>query len=153
MIAIIVSGITCAIFVGAFLVAYLKSKGVYDEYIEGVDKKEYSFKDFLPLGFWLNELNLTRRFVPAGLYVHIHKYNMKISQSIIELNGARYGQYYIMLHNANRTAIGIAIAAVVLIESPLCAVFSQLVSRNSPSFIIRPTCCNVLTSMSRSLPL
>ena len=42
MIAIIVSGITCAIFVGTFLFAFLKSKGVYDVYLEGVDKKEHA---------------------------------------------------------------------------------------------------------------
>ena len=46
MIAIIVSGVTCVIFVGTFLLAFLKSKGVYDEYLEAVDKKEYGFKDF-----------------------------------------------------------------------------------------------------------
>ena len=34
MIAIIISGITCALFVGTFLLGFVKSKGVYDEYLE-----------------------------------------------------------------------------------------------------------------------
>ncbi len=111
MIAIIISGITCVIFVGTFLLAFLKSKGVYDEYLEAVDKKEYGFKDFLPLGYYLNELDLERKLIPAKFYRYLHKYKMKISQSIIEIYGAKYSDYYIMLHNANRTAMGITVAA------------------------------------------
>lgn len=112
MIAIIAAGITCAIFVGTFLFAFLKSKGVYDEYIEAVDKKEYSFKDFFPIGYYLNELELDRKIIPAKFYKHIHKYKMKISQSVIEIYGAKYSDYYIILHNANRTAMGITAAAL-----------------------------------------
>lgn len=111
MVAIIVSGITCAIFAGIFLLGFIKSKGVYDEYLEIVDKKEYPFKDFFPIGYYLNELNLARKFIPAKLYRHLHKYKMKISQSIIEIHGVKYSDYYIMLHNANRTAMGATIAA------------------------------------------
>lgn len=111
MIAIIVSGVTCAIFVGTFLLAFLKSKGVYDEYLEAVDKKEYGFKDFFPIGYYLNELDLERKLIPAKFYRYLHKYKMKISQSVIEIYGAKYSDYYIMLHNANRTAMGITAAA------------------------------------------
>ena len=70
MIAIIVSGVTCAIFVGTFLFAFLKSKGVYDEYLEAVDKKEYAFKDFFPIGYYLNELNLSQKFVPSFISIY-----------------------------------------------------------------------------------
>lgn len=121
MIAIIVSGVTCAIFVGTFLFAFLKSKGVYDEYLEAVDKKEYAFKDFFPIGYYLNELNLSQKFVPAKFYKYIHRYKMKISQSIIEIYGAKYSDYYIMLHNANRTAMGITIAAALALLSLIMA--------------------------------
>jgi len=111
MIAMIIAGVDCAVFVLIFLIAFLKSKGVYDEYLESIDKKDYPFKDFFPIGYWLNELNVTRKVVPAKFYKYIHKHKMKIAQDVIEVYGAKYSDYYIMLHNANRTAMGITIAA------------------------------------------
>lgn len=111
MTAMIISGIVCLMFVGIFLLGFIKSKGVYDEYLELVDKTEYPFKDFFPIGYYLNELDLSRKLIPAKFYKYLHKYNMKISQSIIEINGAKYSDYYIMLHNAQRTAMGATIAA------------------------------------------
>ncbi len=122
MIAIIVSAVICVVFAGAFLLAFLKSKGIYNEYIEGLDKKEYGMKDFLPLGIWLNELNLTRKLVPAGLYAYLHKYKMKVAQSVIELNGAKYSQFYIMIHDANRTAMGISVASLASLLAVIMSV-------------------------------
>ncbi len=111
MIATIISGINCAIFVLIFLIAFLKSKGVYDEYLESVDKKEYAFKDFFPIGFWLNELNLLQKMTPKKIYRLIYKHQMKIAQNVIEVYGIKYSDYYLLLHNANRTAMGVTIAA------------------------------------------
>lgn len=122
MIAIIVSGITCAVFVGTFLFSFLRSKGVYDEYLEAVDKKEYGFKDFLPIGYFLNELESDRKIIPPKFYKYLHKYKMKLSQMIIEIHGAKYSDYYIMLHNANRTAMGITLAAAFSLLGLLMAV-------------------------------
>lgn len=121
MIAIIVSGITCSVFVGAFLLSFFKSKGVYDEYLEAIDKKEYGFKDFFPIGYYLNELELGRRLIPAKLYRYLHKYKMKISQNIIEIYGVKYSDYYILLHNANRTAMGIIVASAFALLALLMA--------------------------------
>ena len=122
MIAIIVSGVVCSIFVGTFLFAFLKSKGVYDEYLEAVDKKEYGLKDFFPIGYYLNEFDVGKKIIPAKFYKYLHKYKMKISQSIIEIYGAKYSDYYIMLHNANRTAMGITAAAGFSLLALLMAV-------------------------------
>lgn len=41
-----------AVFMGVFLVFYIKSRGQYDEYMEYVDKEEYGLKDFIPIA-WL----------------------------------------------------------------------------------------------------
>lgn len=111
MIAMIISGVCCAVFVLIFLFGYIKSKGVYDEYLETVDKKEYPFKDFFPIGYCLNDLEVAKKVIPASLYRYVHKYKMKVSQSIVELNGAKYSDYYIMLHDANRTSMGVVVAA------------------------------------------
>ena len=48
MAGMIVSIIICVVFLLIFLVFYLKSKGVYDEYVEYLDKEEYGLKDFIP---------------------------------------------------------------------------------------------------------
>jgi tight adherence protein C len=109
--AMIISGVTCAIFVLIFLFAFLKSKGTYDEYLDAVDKKEYPFKDFFPIGYYLNEFNFEQKIIPKKLYSYFHKYKMKTAQNVIEVYGAKYSEFYIMLHNANRTAMGVTIAA------------------------------------------
>ncbi|MBO4898415.1 MAG: type II secretion system F family protein [Clostridia bacterium] len=129
--AIIISGITCLIFVGTFLFAYLKSKGVYDEYLEPVDKKEYPLKDFFPIGYTLNEFDLARKLIPAKFYKYIHKYKMKVSQQIIEIYGPKYSDYYTMLHNANRTAMGVTVAAGASLLSLIMAASGD----NSTCFI------------------
>lgn len=121
MIATVVSGITCVIFVGTFLFAFFKSKGMYDEYLESVDKKEYPFKDFFPIGYYLNEKDFIRKIVPAKLYKYIHKQKMRVSQNVIEVYGSKYSDYYIMLHNANRTAMGVTIAAAASLLSVIMA--------------------------------
>ena len=122
LVSIVVSGITCGVFVLTFLFAFLRSKGVYDEYIESVDKKEYPFRDFFPIGYYLNEFDLTKKIIPAHLYKFVHKYKMRVSQDVIEIYGAKYSDYYIALHNANRTAMGVTIAAGAALFSLIVAV-------------------------------
>lgn len=111
MIITIVAGIVCVLFAGTFLFAFFKSKGVYDEYLDSVDKKEFPLKDFFPIGYYLNDLNLTEKFMPAKIYSYFYKYKMKVKQNIIEIYGIKYSDYYLMLHNANRTAMGVTMAA------------------------------------------
>lgn len=121
MIATIISGVTCGIFVLTFLIGFIKSKGVYDDYMENVDKKEYPLKDFFPIGLYLNDKEITKKIIPPQLYKYIHKYNMRITQNIIELYGAKYSDYYIMMHNGNRTAMGVTMAAAASIVSVITA--------------------------------
>lgn len=113
MIAIIVAGVTCVLFAGTFIMSFLLSKGKYDEYIESIDKKEYSLKDFFPIGIYLNELDLAQKLIPSKFYKYLYKYKLKIAQSVIEINGAKYSDYYIMIHNANRTAMAVLAATLV----------------------------------------
>lgn len=111
MIGLIVSAAASAVFVGLFLFAFMKSKGTYDEYLESIDKKEYSFKDFFPIGFYLNDIELERKLIPAKFYTYVYKAKMKTAQDVIEVYGAKYSEFYIMLHNANRTTMGCVVAA------------------------------------------
>lgn len=111
MLGMLVSAVTAAVFVGLFLFAFLKSKGIYDEFLESIDKKEYAFKDFFPIGFYLNDIELERKIVPAKLYTYVYKAKLKTSQDVIEIYGLKYSEFYIMLHNANRMTMGCVVAA------------------------------------------
>ena len=67
MILKIFSILICVIFVGNFLLCYLRSKGKYDEYMEYVDKEEYGLKDFIPLGLLKAESTWTEKIMPMQL--------------------------------------------------------------------------------------
>ena len=56
-----------AVFMGVFLVFYIKSRGQYDEYMEYVDKEEYGLKDFIPIGLAMSEAADWERLMPMTL--------------------------------------------------------------------------------------
>ena len=93
-----------------FLTAFFKSKGIYDEYLVTISKKDYGFKDFLPIGLYLNEKLDSRKLIPLILYKYLHKYNNNVRGRILELHGIKYVDYYLIVHNGNKTAIGLTIA-------------------------------------------
>lgn len=122
MVMICISVVFAIVFCGIFLLAYLKSKNMYDEYIETLDKKEYALKDFFPIGLYINnELNLGR-FVPKKLAKYLFKYNMSIKSKISETYGVKYCDFYYMIHNANKSAMSILVAAVASLFSVILAV-------------------------------
>jgi tight adherence protein C len=99
-----------AVFGGVFLIAFSKSKGVYDEYTETINKNEYMFKDFMPIGLWLNERIDLRKILPPNIYKFLYKYESNVKGRVIELYGIKYADYYLMIHNGNKTAMGLTIA-------------------------------------------
>lgn len=111
MMEVISSGIICLIFCGNFLLCYIKSKGVYEEYLEPVDKEEYGLKDFIPLGLWFQEAGLFKHFVPKGLENILARYQNLVFQKVLEIRGAKYAQYYMMIHQGYRAALGILVSA------------------------------------------
>lgn len=110
MIAVIIACALFAFFGSVFLVSYMKSKGQYDEYIDNLDKKEYGFKDFIPIGIYLNEINILQKVLPAQIYKYVFKYNSTILSKLIELHGVQYSQFYCLIHNANKTAVSLLVA-------------------------------------------
>lgn len=113
MISLVFAVIFCMMFCGTFLITYIKAKGQYDEYIDSLDKKEYSFKDFLPIGLYINERIIFKKYIPSNIYKYIYKYSNEINGKIKELYGIKYADYYFMIHNANKIAIGLTMAAGV----------------------------------------
>lgn len=111
MIMICISAVFAIIFCGFFVLSYFKSKGMYDEYIDTLDKGEYALKDFFPIGLYINnDMNLMK-LVPNKLTKYFHKYNLGVKSKISELHGVKYGDYYYMIHNANKTAMALLVAA------------------------------------------
>ena len=110
MFVLIAAVVVLAVLGVTFLLSYSKSKNVYDDYLETVDKKEYGFKDFMPIGFYLNEKLNLQKLLPAQLNRHLHKYKSHVRAQIIELHGAKYADYYLMIHNGNKTAISLVVA-------------------------------------------
>lgn len=97
---------------GIFIFAYFKSKGVYDEYTEGLDKEEYKLISLIPIGLFLCEQNLLQRFLPKKLNSILYKYNLSVKTKIGEVKGQKYLDYYYQIHIANKISISIAIATI-----------------------------------------
>ena len=120
MLELIITSANFLIFLLILLVSYFASKGRYDEYISGLDKKEYSLKDLFPLGFWINERD-PGKILPAGIKYYLRKLCAKRTQEIIELHGVKYSEYYTMLHNADRTSTGVLSGFVISLLGILMA--------------------------------
>jgi tight adherence protein C len=110
LILLILAIVALVVLGGTFLIAFFKSKGLYDAYLETIDKKTYAFKDFMPIGLLLNEKINRRKLLPPKLYKYVYKYESKIKGRVFDLYGIRYGDYYLLMHNGNKTALGLTVA-------------------------------------------
>lgn len=86
-----------------FILLYIPSKGKYSEYVEPLDKKEYILKDLLPMGFFVME---------KLRYKYRSAYDKRLRLRTSELNGAKYSEFYLWVHWANKMA---SIAVVFLL--------------------------------------
>ncbi len=112
IVSAILSIIVFAAFGGTFLYAYFKSKDVYDEYIEGLDKDEYKLIQLIPIGLYLCDQDLLQRYVPKKLNATLYKYNMATKAKIGEIKGLKYVDYYYQIHVANKIATSISLATI-----------------------------------------
>ena len=117
MIALIVAVVVLALLGVTFLFSYFKSKGMYDDFLEAVDKKEYGFKNFMPIGLFLNDKIKMQKILPAKIYKYLYKYENTVKGRILELYGVKYLDYYLMIHNGNRISIGLTVATVLALLS------------------------------------
>lgn len=106
-----VSGVICAVFVGLFLLCYLKSKDRYEEYIEYVDKEEYGLKDFIPLGLWLWEVWRLENILPMQVKTILARHNNQVYQKVLELRGPKNVEFYSYIHNGYRQAVAVIASA------------------------------------------
>lgn len=84
------------------LIAYIKSKDVYDEYIEPLDEEEFKMKNYLPIGLYLSEIISIKKLMPNKLSYALYRYNEEIRHKIDEIYTSKYGEYYYEIHRANK---------------------------------------------------
>lgn len=121
MIVMIVSTIVCVLFVGLFLISYLKSNGIYDEYMDYVDKEEYGLKDFIPMGLWLNEAEWIEKLIPMQIRMSLAQHHNQTYQKVLELRGPKEAEFYFYIHNGYRKALAILSGAMVSIVGAILA--------------------------------
>lgn len=122
MILKIFSILICVIFVGNFLLCYLRSKGKYDEYMEYVDKEEYGLKDFIPLGLLKAESTWAEKITPMQLKTILASHNNQVYQKVLELHGPKDVEFYYYIHSGYRLAAAILASAMAAIMGMIMSV-------------------------------
>jgi tight adherence protein C len=98
------------LFIGSmlfFLILYMASKGKYGEYIEPLHKKDFRLKELLPMGFWIME---------KSKYRYKSLYDRTLRLKIGALYGAKYVEYYLWVHWANKITslvLGLVLACMI----------------------------------------
>lgn len=87
-----------------FFIAYVLSKGKYDDYIEPVDKKEYPLKGLIPLGLYIMDV---------AKYRYHTKYDRNLYIKLSQLYGVQNAKYYLEIHWGNK--IGYFLVVLLLI--------------------------------------
>lgn len=109
---IIYSVVVFLIFIGLFLGCYFKGKGQYDDYLDALDKAEYSLKDFFPMGFQFDEMQVPERLLPGELRELWKKHENKIFKKCLELRGSKYVNFYFLVHKSYRYTVAILAASL-----------------------------------------
>lgn len=112
MILKIFSIVVCVVFVGNFLLSYLRSKGKYDEYMEYVSKDEYGLKDFIPLGLLQTESSRIENRLPMQIKTMLASHKNQVYQKVLELRGPKDVEFYLYIHNGYRLAAAILASAM-----------------------------------------
>lgn len=103
------------------LIAFTKSKGVYSEHIDVLDKKNFELKNYLPIGLYLNENINPIKKMPYFVQQMYGKYSMHIRANVSALYGIKNAEFYYTIHCANRTLISIfALFGTSALGSLLC---------------------------------
>lgn len=89
-------------------VIHFKTKGKYAEQLSHIEKCHYPLKEMLPMGLWLVEC--------IGIRFN-SKYDMMVNAQMLELYGAKWSKFYLMVHWANRFTyllLGVLFGSMIL---------------------------------------
>lgn len=103
----------CAAALLIFLFNAKKKAGkYYDEYLEYIDKKEYSLKDLFPAAFYLINEGTIDKIIPNIISKKLVRYKNKVTAKILEIYGEDSLDFYIMVHRANKIILSIVSSSV-----------------------------------------
>lgn len=116
---LVLASVICMIFL---YVTSGRTKGVYDDYIAPLDKKQFFMKNFLYIGLYADSIINPERFMPSKLKAVYKKYDDKIMLNIIELYGSKDAQYYYEIHKAEKWTGGIFTFSALIFFSMVSAI-------------------------------
>lgn len=105
-----ISVVAALLLILAFLVmlfAWKGSRGVYDDYVAGLDKKQFPAKPYLGIGLWLAQRFPILTRLPASLQKGLSQYANQVRSKVGELYGLAYQDYYTQIHTANKWLMGL----------------------------------------------
>ncbi|MBQ7264488.1 MAG: type II secretion system F family protein [Firmicutes bacterium] len=109
---IINTSVTVGILAVALIIFFaLKAKSAkkYEEYIAPLSEKEHKLKNYIPIGLYIdNELNILSK-LPITLAQIIGKRQNDVRMMIIELNDAKYADYYFSIFQAEKKVISLLV--------------------------------------------
>lgn len=107
---VVISAVSAALLLVAvvlILVAWRGSRGVFDEYLEPLDEKQFHIKKYLGIGLWFMQHFPVMRWVPAGFNHTVQRYENNIRSKVAELYSIRYQDYFMQIHIATRWLMGL----------------------------------------------
>ncbi len=90
-----------------FFTSKKKAAGVYDEYIEPLDEKEFKLKEYIGAGIVIKEKFNIMNKIPKTLRAVLTRYMLDVRNKINELYGTQYTDYYYEIHNAQKAAVSL----------------------------------------------
>jgi len=105
---------------GALLLAFLKGRSEYAEYVEPLDEKEFKTKNFLPAGLFLNEAVSLESLAPPFLRQFLRSYQCRVSSKVAEVYGEKEREYYEDIHQAGKWVAALLTAAFLAVFALIC---------------------------------
>lgn len=93
------------------LLALLKGRGEYNDYVEPLDEKEFRLKGLLPAGLLLDNVVSIGEHAPSFLRQPLRSYNCRVTAKVTEIYGEKERDYYETVHRAGKWVMALLAAA------------------------------------------
>ena len=103
-----IAGVLCLVGLVILLKANRESKGVYDEYLSGLDDKEFKLKKYLGIGLYMAQRHTLISKLPDSIKQTAFRYDSSVRSKVGELYGAPYQDYYSQIHIASKWLVALA---------------------------------------------
>lgn len=135
-IGLLVLGLLMALSILFIAIFGLQSRGKYEEYIENLDKKEWSLKEYLPIGFEIYSKTQNAALVNR-LGAGYQNYKQNVYSKVLILYGKRRGaeQMY-FVYQANKATLQVMILLFVAVFAFLGALVNQDISLGIKFWVI-----------------